>query len=316
MGEKTAGATMIVAPDDYRALPAPVIEELDRHAAEINVRAALTFELIRQIGERLETVKQTIHAAVANGQQPEKMFMGWCADHLDVSYSTLETWRNIYKRLPPLPPEVAAYITRTAAGKLAQPGSNPQGVQAALDLARDGQTITPKAGWILGRGEDYVRRQFVSGQMDEETAYDLTRALISKRLPPPVKDYCQRYEPPSAEVVKYLAEAYQRHRATEGKPRPSLTWEQVQDGVLGGFGWSVPISQARAVDLERHRADMQALHIDQHGGKYDWLQMSVTVQSDERGQIVLTISEQDAKLLRAHIGSRLVQKLRIPRGNL
>lgn len=307
----------ILEADDYHALDAETLQRLDDHAAQINLRVALTFELMRQIGERLERVKAEIQQAAQDGHQPEKMFMRWCKDNIEVSYATLENWRNVYKHLPPLSPEVAQYISRTAAMKLAQPGASAEGVQAALALAENGTDITPRTAWILSRGAPYIREAFTSGALPEETAYDLTRKIISRSTPDPVREVCHQYQPQSPEVVVYLTDAYKRHEDSKRTGRPSRTWESIiEDGVLNGIGWSVSIADARPIDAERHRADAQQMYIQEHGERFDWLGVTGTAIECEDGTVHLVLSGRDADRLRQHTGQPLYQKVRVPRDTL
>lgn len=294
-------------------LPEDVLQELEADAAYINLAATLSYEMIRQAGVRLEMAKARIHAA-AKGQA-DKFFMAWCERNFEESYSTLEKWRNVAKRLPPLSPEIAQRISKAALGKLAEKKVNPLGLQAALDFAQGGGTIDPARALIYAKAPDYIREAYVAEVLPEQVAHDVTKALISRSTPEPVQRYCIKHQVVHPDAVKYVADAYHRWERTRHTTRPSQTWQDLKaedDGVLNGIGWSVHISKAEPKHLDRHRADRQSMYIEENGGAWDWIPANCRVIEQE-GVIHIIIPTEHKHAMRQYIGGILMTKIRVPR---
>jgi hypothetical protein len=200
----------------------------------------------------------------------------------------------------------------TALYKLAQPNADADGVISAIELARDGQIITPKMSWIYAKAPEYIRRAFETEELSEDDAHDITRKLVARSTNPQVRDYAINHNVMSVDTINYVQSAYDRHHEAENPY--DTTWEAIQDGRLDGYGWSKHISLATIEDLNLHKQDRMRKHTDDstNDSAYEW----VDVELDFRrfnGDVGLLIPETILERLGDDLDGIRKAKFRLPK---
>jgi hypothetical protein len=268
----------ILDPFSYDNLKPDEADYLRSAAANINARRALSHRLTVEIGQILIEAKERMPG----------VFLAWVETEFDFSADTAENYMLTARNLPELAnPE--KYQMR-AIYQLARTGTPQEAIDAAAEKAGAGQKVDYETSFILANAPEPIRQRYLAETLTKPQAFALAKALTNRRLPPVVKTDCLTHNVSNAAVVEYLADCWHRQQATARHAQPSKTYNEIagDNWSLNGIGWSVPVSDATAQDVDRYKVDRQNMHIAQGMEKYDWLRFEAVVIYNANGDPFLS----------------------------
>lgn len=288
----------------YDDLPEQDAAFLRDKAAYINARRQLTHQLIAEMGAALLEAKARLPG----------VFLAWARAEFGFSDDTIENYCKVARNMPTLPPGRSALYKARALYKLS--GDNiPDSVRGEADsLAADGNTIDYETAYILADAPEPIKQRYLDESLPKATAYQLARTLNNKHLSPIVKQVCLDQQVSDPAVIQYLAEAYRDYLTTKDTIRERRTWKDIEadNWQLNGVGWSVPLSDARAVDIDRFKVDRAAMHRANAPTSYTWLRVESAVKTLPDGRVILVL---DTATLKKFEGKRLLVDIRLPEAN-
>lgn len=286
---------------DYTTLGPDDAEFLRNQAAYINARRHITHQLITEMGGALIAAKYRLPG----------VFLLWSRLEFGFSDDTIENYMNVAKWFPALENSSATSIQLRALYKLSSINTDESARTEAAQLSNAGQTVDYKTAYILAEAPVEVKTDYLNETLPKDSAYEMARVYKKKSLPQTVRDVCISHRVSSPEIVDYLAEAYLDYQRTKGTIHERSTYADIENDKfhLNGLGWSVPISQARAVDIQRYKVDRAFMHRDLAPKRYEWLETNALVQKTPDGRLVIVLEKPDFAQLE---GALLMLKVRLP----
>lgn len=264
----------------YDDLPSDDAEFLRNKAAYINARRHLNHQLVVEMGQALIAAKERLPG----------VFLAWARHEFKHSDDTTENWMNVAREMPALPDNTPSTMYQLKAlYELTKGKATDESRAQAGELAESGQVVDYQTAYILVNAPVEVKGRFLEQTITKPDAFNLTKALNSKKTPPAVKAVCLTQGVTSPELVDYLAQAY--NDVSKGRE----TWgDIVKDNYqLNGLGWSVPLAQARVVDIERFKVDRAVMHRDNAPKQFAWIEFDASVQENEQGGAYILIARKD-----------------------
>lgn len=252
----------------------------------------------------------------------EGRFMAWVNFHFGAyfSYDTLTHYMDVCQKLPALMVE-NPQITARAKYILSSGQVPPERVAIGVTLAEAGR-LDEESARIVRYAPDQIVQRFIDGNLPKDQTAAFTVAL--NKLPAlyqEVKTACIGWGVSRAEMVEYLAGVYGEWLKTRHSDHPAGTWLAIKedDGLLNGFGWSIPVGHPDAVGMiPRHKADRQYLHLSEleqkPGGAvwYDWSENRTgVITTDLEGRVCLTLDPESIR--RVKTGESVIFRIRTKR---
>lgn len=281
--EPVKGSATVIIDDlfTYEQLDKQDSDFLKEKAAYINARRHITHTLITEMGKALIEAKERLPG----------VFLRWARSEFGFSDDSLENYMNVARRMPALPDDQPGNIQARALYLLTRESTPATARIEAQELAGQGVTVDYNTAFILANAPVEIKTRYLSEELPKQTAYDLTRVLSKKTLSPEVKAVCLQQGVTSPELVEYLDKAHSDYIRTKGTQRERSTWIDIEsDGwQLNGVGWSVPIGQARPVDIDRFKVDRSAMHKDFAPQRWEWVVTDVPLQETSDGRLILIL---------------------------
>lgn len=291
------------APFDYAALVPDDAEFLRNQAAYINARRHITHQLITEMGRALGAAKKRLPG----------VFLQWARAEFGFSDDTIENYMNVAQRFPALEPQTdgGGAIQARALYLLSRTATSDDARTEAARLAGAGQVVDYQTAFILAEAPAQIKTRYLKEELPKQAAYDLAKTYSRRTLPQPVRDVCITQNVSYPEVIAYLAKTYIDYQQTKGTPRERRTWLDIEadNWQLNGLGWSVPLGQARPVDISRYVVDRAAMHRDLAPRRFQWLQTDSLVEQTPDGRYILILEKPEFKNLN---GQLLTVQIRLP----
>lgn len=293
----------IVQTFDYNKLPKQDAEYLRGQAAEINARMAITHTLRVEIGKILIDAKARLPG----------VFLSWVKSEFGYSSDTAENLMNVALRMAELPQGTDALFQARSLYLLGRE-STPESVrQEAIDLASTGMPVDYEVAYILAQAPVEIKSRYLLEELPKKTAFDLAKALNRKGLSDEVKSVCLNQRVSCPELIDYLAKAHSDYQRTKGTYKERSTWADIEEDnwVLNGISWSVPLSDARPVDIDRFKVDRSAMHKDFAPQRWEWVVTDAPLQSTSDGRLILILDKPEFETMNE--GDYVRLQIRVPK---
>lgn len=293
---------------NYQKLDEDSAAYLQERAAYINARIALTHQFLVEIGRALIDAK-----ALYPG-----VWQAWISSEFNFSVDSAENYMNVAKNMPDLPAGTSSLFRATSLYHLSKPGADETGRKLAAALAESGEAVPPDVAYILANAPATIRDSYLAfiDPLDDSDkkpitnqTYHLVKALRRRGIPDEVYRAAIKHKVAYGEVVEYLNETYKREKQSAGSTRPANGWTALKDNDfnLNGLGWSIPLREARPIDIERYKADRQTLRRDKDSEIYDWYRTDGEILLGKGGKPII---DKDGSMFIKVIDPRSITKVR------
>lgn len=215
-------------------------------------------------------------------------YQAWVRQELGISIDTASNYRNVFKQMGNLSPEIAGKIDSRAMYILSAPSTSPEARQAAQVQAEQGERVDYKTAFILTKAPARIMERYQAGSLSKDQAFTLIKALLE--VDPVVQRVCTEGDVSEPRVVLYLGKAY----AERGRRR---TWDELQaDGF--NFRWLttdgherlVPLSDANVDTVDRYVEHRRWLHresaLAENAAQWQQRSLSGRIQKTDGGYLI------------------------------
>ncbi len=288
---------VLTTPDgafNYDSVTPEAADYLRQKAADINARRSIAHRLTAEMGAILIEVKAAMPG----------VFLAWVRSEFEWSEDTAENYMRVARNMPQLVnPE---QYQQRALYLLAGNSVTPEARESAAALAGQGVTVDYETAYILASAPEPLRARFAASEITKDNAFHLAKVLNRKNFPPAIRQICLDQKVSTAAAAEYLYTVWDNEQKTAHHVFPRKTFSEIRadNWTLNGYGWSVHISQAGPMDIQRFKADREQMYISEGSQKrYDWISCEARLTFTEDGRVLLVLGE-NAKVP-AHLNDAL-----------